>query len=108
MGGGKKGPLSLSAEDFNERAERYYREDLRKKNLNEALDVLRDELASFRPAEDLSASFGKLFSGMDPAAYVESNRKRIVAEELDMGEIVSLLAATSILVYQGKREASSP
>jgi hypothetical protein len=45
QGSRKRSPFQLDAREFNLEAERYYREDLRRKHLTEALDFFESDLS---------------------------------------------------------------
>ncbi len=70
LGGPRRSPFDLSAEDFNRAAERYYREGLRRRQLAEAAELVAAELEQ-GPREVLREGLAALAAGRASARDVE-------------------------------------
>lgn len=62
---GAQSPMNLSAEKFNQEAELYYRTDLRKRHITEALSLLGEDLKKLENApEGLRSDVRRLLDGV--------------------------------------------
>lgn len=89
-------PLKVPPQDFNAAAEKYYREDLRKKHIAEAFDMvgrgltqgrLTKACADPRVAQALNHALG----GMSPQPLLESMRAKMLRQSLSSEDITRLV-----------------
>jgi hypothetical protein len=89
--GGGGSPMNLRADDFNLTAERYYRNSLRKRYLNEAWDVLKTQMKTLQTLtglpEPLRNAFHLISGTSDPLTAIsraesELHQKNVSAKTL--------------------------
>jgi hypothetical protein len=90
-GGGN--PMALRSREFNRVAEQYYRETLRKANLREAVEQLREQAAALaksdRPELGALVRFGVRVQ--DHVRFLDSIAERLVNDELTAQEVTTVL-----------------
>jgi hypothetical protein len=90
---GSKDPMGLSARDFNRAAEQYYRETLRRANLREAFEQVREDIqrmANFdHPELGPMMRFGVRVQ--EPVRFLDSVAERLVSDELTVQEVSTVL-----------------
>lgn len=87
---GAKDPLAVEARTFNLAAERYYRGSLRRAQMEEAMDLLTEELEMCRragtfPGREAAAELG------DAESYLQAVRADVIQDKLNSEEITRLL-----------------
>ena len=99
---GAKHPLKVKAEDFNRAAEGYYREELRRRHLHEALSFLREDLE--RPTKNTPWSVG-FPGGMpgDPSRFFADARREVAAGTETPETVARLL---NLMLLNFSRQAS--
>jgi hypothetical protein len=102
-------PMKLNAATFNQAAEQYYRNDLKRTNLQEALAVLADRaarldsMASWRRGT-YNRSLMKILAGRSAADFVAAAGKDAVSEQATMAQLIPLILLT-LLVIDHQAEA---
>ncbi|ACH38882.1 hypothetical protein Gbem_1868 [Citrifermentans bemidjiense Bem] len=109
---GGKQPLKVNADDFNRGAERYYREGLRRKHMEEALDALEEDFHALdRAACEGSGAERLLLQGAGEergaAALLAKVRGDFLAERLDLGTLRRLMNLTLMTVQRDQAEADA-
>ncbi len=107
---GEPDAMRVNAAEFNRAAEAHYRDDVRQAQLREALDYLREDVASAPiGAEEMRALIRCGVRVQDPARFLESIGDRALREELSPAELESLLNLLLLLsaVESGKSKPAS-
>jgi hypothetical protein len=107
-GGSGDDPMRTDGGDFNRQAEEFYREGLRRENLREAWNHLRQDLAELERS-DCSELRGCLRHGVrlqDPARVLREAEPRLLQEDLSQHEISALLNLIVLLTMQDRRSAA--
>lgn len=109
---GSKHPMDINSVEFNRSAEKYYRESLRRAQLAEAFQYLREDLVIFDQQGSLD-SRGLIRGGVrvqDPLRFLDGVRERLVLDELSIDEIASVLSLLLIFIadeqHGGARESA--
>ena len=82
-----KNPLKLEANDFNQAAEKYYREDLRQQHMRQALDFLQEDLRQIeigaeRIDRELRPMLSHLMQGKSAPAFCVAAKKDLLDDQL--------------------------
>jgi len=90
---GGRDSLKLSSREFNRLAEHDYRETLRRENLREAFEQLREDGQALAKSEhpDLGAIVRHSVRVQDPVRFLDSIGERLVADRLTEQEAVGVL-----------------
>ncbi len=90
-GGGD--PMKLRAREFNRMAEQHYRETLRRTNLREAFEQLKEDARGLAKSEhsELGAMVRHAVRVQEPVRFLESLGERLSSDELTAQEVASLL-----------------
>ena len=85
--------LKLSSREFNRLAEHHYRETLRRENLREAFEQLREDAQALAKSEhpDLGAIVRHSVRVQDPVRFLDSIGERLVADRLTEQEAAAVL-----------------
>lgn len=105
-------PLHLKAEEFNREAEKYYRHELRKQHIIEAIDILAEEIAALGKAAqsintDLKSLLHIIGSQQDIGVFLEYAKLEIVNETASVGVIERMLQIIITYVTYRVYEESS-
>jgi hypothetical protein len=101
---GSQHAMDIDSVEFNQSAEKYYRESLRQAQLAEAFQYLREDLIVFRQ-QGSSDSHVLIRAGVrvqDPLRFLDGVRERLVSDELSMHEIASVL--NLLLIFTGEEQ----
>jgi hypothetical protein len=98
---GVKDPMRATASDFNRGAEAYYREKLRRKHMNEALQFLEEVLVRLdrradRGGDGVAAALSAVTVGKSGAEFVRRVRKDLLDERLPaetLRQVIALVIA---------------
>jgi hypothetical protein len=90
---GDKDPMRLSADEFNQAAEKYYREGLRRSQLLEAFEHLREDATTvgLRSSDDVRGLMRCGVRVQDPVRFLDSSRNALLHDELSIHELASVL-----------------
>jgi hypothetical protein len=110
---GVSSPMKLSGDEFNTAAESFYRHQLKKEQIEKALDLWCDEiqkldsLSLWRSGRYNQALFS-ILNGMDAAAFISRVRLEIIMEELPLSTITRLIHLMLLTLHnmQQRDEAS--
>jgi hypothetical protein len=105
---GISSPLKVSGEEFNRAAERYYRDDLRKRYMEEALSVLQEEfkkLDSHILCEDCfyQSAHKSLLGGRSAAEYLIRVEKDLLEENIPIDTIRKLIHLTLLIIHSNMK-----
>ncbi len=101
---GESDAMKLNAGEFNRAAERYYREELRTSQIEEAYRYLREDALAAQHEDDTDLRF-MMRCGVrvqDPLRFLDSVEERLLRDELTVNEIASVL---NLLLVFTEREA---
>jgi len=106
---GVSSPLKISGEGFNQAAEQYYRDDLRKAHMEEALAVLQEEfkkLDSHILCEDCfyQSAHKSLLSGRSAAEFLIRVRKDLLEKSLPIDGVRKLIHLTLLTIHSNMRQ----
>jgi len=108
---GAKKPLQLSADEFNQCAEEYYREELREKHIGEAFDhLLNDfEIIDRTKASDpeVHTALNSVISTRSGTEFIRSMKKSVITGDLPLLYIVSMIHLLLILLYNDMKNFSA-
>jgi hypothetical protein len=101
--------MALRAREFNRIAEQYYRETLRRANLREAFEQLRQDAVAMANIDypDLGALVRFGVRVQDPVRFLDSIVDRMVNDELtaqEVAAVLNLLLLLSTLEAEEKTE----
>lgn len=100
-------PCDLSAEEFNSSAEKFYREDLRKRHIEEALDFLEQDVVSLEKM-DLDSGLRQLPVTRDTASLPRRLHGGIMNEDLPVAELRRLIyLVLSVIAFNKKQTERS-
>ncbi len=90
-GGGD--PMRMEAREFNRMAEQHYRETLRRANLREAFEQLKQDVRALEKSEhlELGPMVKHAVRVQDPVRFLESLGERLLSDELTVQEVASVL-----------------
>ncbi len=106
VGDSPEDAMHSRARDFNQRAEEFYRDGLRREHLREALAHLRSDLAELERTDCIEVR-GCLRHGVrlqEPARVLREIEPRLLSDDLSLHEIAALLNLTILLVLQDRRQ----
>ena len=105
---GAKSPLDLSADKFNQAAEKYYRSDLRNRHIQEAFGLLAEDMVKLDSASDgLRQDIRSLLNGIlreGNIAKFLADAERDVIEETASEETLAKLASIILVHIHYKSE----
>jgi hypothetical protein len=101
---GARSPLELSAVEFNAAAERYYRETLKKRHMEEAFDHLIQEVGNLEGGAVARDHFCRhalwnLMKGKDLDQYIGSIRKKVVNNCMDIEQLKTFVGVLLLMIY---------
>jgi hypothetical protein len=107
---GARSAMAVSAPDFNEAAEAYYRDDLRRAHLREGLDVLagdfqrldRDQAGDGRLREVLD----RLLPGGTAAGFLQAVRNDLLTERLSSDTLGQVIGLVLLSIWGDSRRAA--
>ena len=107
---GVQSPMRLTADEFGEASERYYRGTLKRRHLAEALDALEEDLAGLAREgnESVRASWGEILNeGPEPAELVRRMRDDILHERASAQDLARLIGLTLAALDEDARRAQT-
>jgi hypothetical protein len=110
---GVSSAMKLDARDFQRCAETYYREELRRRHMAEALDLLAEDLRTLdrraQADERIAASLRAVLRGREPVPYLARLTDDLLAERAPLEELRRLiwLVVTSVSYDAEEAEARS-
>jgi hypothetical protein len=105
---GARNPLKLPSREFNQLAEHYYRETLRRENLCEAFEHLREDAQALAKSEhpEVGAIVRHSVRVQDPVRFLDSIGERFVADKLTEQEAAAVLNLLLLLsALEGERNS---
>jgi hypothetical protein len=92
---GAKDPLSVSASEFNNAAERYYRTGLCDKHMHEALAFLMEDFSSARPLKEGEKTImNRILGSKDAVEFLKEVEPDVVNDRITeeaLGKLISLV-----------------
>ncbi len=107
-GSNRKSPMLMRAEEFNLRAESYYREDLRRKHLAEAFHFLIEELRGLELIEahfdeQIRHSLDACLRGQPAADFVVETQRQVIDDLASEEEIRHIINLTLLTIYHDQK-----
>lgn len=105
---GVSSPLKVSGEDFNRASEGYYREDLRRRHMEEAITVLEEEFKKLDAhvlCEDCfyQRAHKSILSGRSAAEYLMRIKKDLLAETIPLEGIRTVIGLTLLAIHSNMK-----
>ena len=105
-------PLKIKADEFNQCAEEYYREDLREKHLGEAFNLLLDEVEAIENGStkldaEARAAFNSTLTTRNSADFIRSMKSQVITGELPLLYIVSMIHLLLIMLHNDRKKFSA-
>jgi hypothetical protein len=98
---GAKNPFDLDSSDFNETAERYYRDELRIQHLKEGFEYFNKDLAELcnhlKENEGLRELLAEIFPSMELEHFLQKQQKAMIEETAvadDLQKLIHLFLLT--------------
>jgi hypothetical protein len=105
-----KSPMSLSAGEFNNGAEKFYRETLRKRHMVEAFGFLEEECLKMDQATGLDDSFREalqvILEGKSALNFVISTKRAVLEERAPSTVLKQMIDLLLVIIHQDIMEAS--
>lgn len=100
-----KSPMQMRAEEFNGQAERYYRDELRRKHLGEAYRFLLEdlralELVEARLDERIRQALHTCLRGQSAVEFAEDLQSQILADTAAESKIQQLINLTLLVIHR--------
>lgn len=108
---GARSPMDLSAEEFNESAEEYYRVALRRRHVQEAMDLMMKDLVRLDdPDDDRSSAYRRriteIIGRRSAGEFLRSMREGILSETLNETQLRRCIQLTLIVLQRDLDEAA--
>jgi hypothetical protein len=92
----KKSPLNMNSDEFNSAAENYYRNELRKRHISEALSILREDLSIIDGSvlgvnDSPSKALGFVLGGLKGTSLIDRLRNDVVEGRASLEHLVKLI-----------------
>jgi hypothetical protein len=102
--------FQVRAEEFNCEAENYYRTDLMRHHMREALHFLSEDVLVLSKDTDvcdgMRANTTLKFAGVeDPVSFVESESPALVHNESSFGDVVAFIRLTLLTIHRNANRA---
>ncbi len=96
--------LSLKAEKFNEMAERYYRETLRREHIAESLSLFRAQILSLKLTAEIEHQLKNVMKvDLDVDIFLENAAKDISTEEVSLETLEKMIAIMLVYIYEATK-----
>jgi hypothetical protein len=109
---GANSPLALSGEEFNLAAEKYYRESLRRKHMDEALSFINEDLIEIDRDQSRDDEYRKLATrivGSERASrFLDSVRSGLLSDSIGQEALVKCIGLILLLVKRERERFEAP
>ena len=100
----KKSPLNMNSDEFNGATENYYRTELRKRHISEALSILREDLSLIDKSilsvnDSLSKSLRFVLEDLRATTFIDLLRNDIVEGRASLEHLVKLIHLILVVEY---------
>lgn len=99
----KKTPLKLKSKEFNQMSEKYYREDLRKEQIEESLEIFKDVLYEKKykkESNEIRQAIHNLLGNLKTNHYINKIKKSLIHETISLDDITKLIQLIIITEYE--------
>jgi hypothetical protein len=103
--GNHKNPIRIKADEFNSKAEHYYRNGHREKNIREALEVMKEHSARIESSslpEEYKAVISESSRGRSCADYISGLTEKIISDTVSCSENENLMRILSLIISSMK------
>ena len=110
---GVSSPMKLYGETFNQAAESFYRGELKKEHMQEAIDSWCEELRHLdgMPAwrdGTYNQAMLSILKGKDAVAWIQNLRSALVAEDLPLATVSMLIQLMLLTLNHMRRQTEEP
>ncbi len=99
--GNHKKPMSFKADEFNSKAEQYYRDGLRTKTIREALEVMKEYAAQAEFSElpeEYKSAFSDASGNKTCVEYISDLTEKVITDSVSCGENENLMRILSLTI----------
>ena len=99
--GNHKNPIRIKADEFNSKAEHYYRNGHRENNIREALEVMKEHSARIESSslpEEYKAVISESSRGRSCADYISGLTEKIISDKVSCSENENLMKILSLII----------
>jgi hypothetical protein len=109
---GARSPLQISGQEFNQAAETYYRDTLRMRHMEEALDRLQEDLLAIdRSHDDADRVFMEQVTAVigrqDAGSFVQAIRPSLLCEELPVSTLRQCIHLLLLVLQRDRQTAAA-
>jgi hypothetical protein len=109
---GVTSPMALSGYEFNSMAERFYRENLKHRQIEEGLQMLRKDLAKIDSWESWrSGKYNKalwnILKGIGAEDYLQNREEEVVSNEASVEVIKTFIHLMLLTIHQNTETAAN-
>ncbi len=108
---GARHPFAVRASEYNAAAERYYRGALKRRYLEQALDVFEADLSAFetenRTDQSLRRALGAILGDETPLAFLRKRRAAVLVADLPEAELLKLLRLLLVSIHRDASQAGN-
>jgi len=106
-----RSPLQIRAAEFNQAAERYYREDLKRHHLLEALELMEEALGELTKQAQADIHWRSVWryvmGDMDPWAFLHGMKKDLLEEQAKSGDLIKMIDLVLLNVQLETQQAAA-
>ena len=101
---GAKSPLALSADEFNQAAEKYYRTDLRNRHIREAFELLGEDMVKLENAsdglrQDIRSLLHSVLQETNIAKFLDGAKQEIIEETASKETLEKLVSLILVHIH---------
>jgi hypothetical protein len=104
-----RSPLAVSAREFNQGAEKFYRETLRKRHMEEAFGFLEEECLKVDPAADLDDNVREalhtILEGKSALQFVTSGKREVLEERAPSALLRQMIELLLVIIHRDTVQA---
>jgi hypothetical protein len=109
---GAKSPLQMKADDFNKAAERFYRNDLKMRHINEAFRLLEEDIRKIDTAcrsdkHTMRNALQFTMKDQEASRFVNNIRQKVIDEDISTGDLIKLINLVLISVDDDRSQSQT-
>jgi hypothetical protein len=106
---GATSPMAISGHEFNSTAEKFYREDLKNRQIAEGFQVLQKDLAKIYSWESwrngrYNKAFWGILNDMGAEEYLRTRKEEVINGEASVAVLKTLIHLMLVTIHQNKAE----
>jgi hypothetical protein len=107
---GVKNPMALTATEFNGMAENYYREDLKRRIIDEGFQMLQHDLTKIDSWDSwrsgtYNLALLSILNGQGAGEYLQFRKEEVIEEDTSLAVVKTLIHLMLLTIHQNKVEA---